>query len=72
MRLHPTADDPWAQALVPQGTHDQAVVMVAFGLENRQGEQAMKELAWAVIICCAIFYSTAWVIGPPTGGWWCA
>jgi len=34
MRLHPTADDPSAQALVPQGTHDQAVVMVAFGLEN--------------------------------------
>ena len=35
----------------------------------RQVERAMKELAWALIICCAIFYSTAWLIGPPAGGW---
>jgi len=32
-------------------------------------EQAMKEFASALIICCGIFYATVLLIGPPAGGW---
>jgi len=32
----------------------------------------MKEFVSSLVICCAIFYATVWLIGPRAGGWWCA
>ena len=54
----------------PAGNIQRVAALVAsLLLAVRQVEQAMKEYASALIICCAIFYATVLPIGPPAGGW---